>query len=197
MEGGRLSAAFCSARSACSIARWSIVSAHANSSDRIARPIGIRRNAGPGVTSMISPMTSDGEPGDDVERPRPCRRALKMTLALGLEALARGSARRRRCEAIYSGMLPCLRFGPGSRLVSSVSSAVISFGRVSCGHDHVVDVAALGRRVRVGEARLVVVHQLLAALVGRRRAGDVAAVDDVDRALGAHHGDLGLSARRS
>jgi hypothetical protein len=32
-----------------------------------------------------------------------------------------------------SGMLPCLRFGPGSRLVCSVSSAVISFGRVSCG----------------------------------------------------------------
>ena len=36
--------------------------------------------------------------------------------------------------------------------------------------DHVVDVAALGRRVGVGEARLVVVDQLLAALVGRRRA---------------------------
>ena len=35
--------------------------------------------------------------------------------------------------------------------------------------DHVVDVAALGRRVGVGEARLVVVDQLLAALVGRRR----------------------------
>jgi hypothetical protein len=50
--------------------------------------------------------------------------------------------------------------------------------------DHVVDVAALGRAVGVREARLVVVHQLLAALVGRRRGGDVAAVDDVDRALG-------------
>ena len=35
--------------------------------------------------------------------------------------------------------------------------------------DHVVDVAALGRRVRVREARLVVVHQLLAPLVRRRR----------------------------
>ena len=33
----------------------------------------------------------------------------------------------------YSGMLPCLRFGPGSRLVWSVSSAVMIFGRVSCG----------------------------------------------------------------
>src|SRR6201999_1077720 len=33
--------------------------------------------------------------------------------------------------------------------------------------------------------------QLLAALVGGRRVGDVFAVDDVDRALGTHHGDLG------
>ena len=32
-----------------------------------------------------------------------------------------------------SGMLPCLRCGPGSRLVCSVSSAAMSFGRVSCG----------------------------------------------------------------
>jgi hypothetical protein len=37
---------------------------------------------------------------------------------------------RGRC---YSGMLPCLRFGPATRLFCSVSSAVISFGRVSCG----------------------------------------------------------------
>src|SRR4051794_4214109 len=33
----------------------------------------------------------------------------------------------------YSGMLPCLRFGPGSRLVNRVSSAVMTFGRVSTG----------------------------------------------------------------
>ena len=33
----------------------------------------------------------------------------------------------------YSGMLPCLRLGCATRLVSSVSSAVITFGRVSCG----------------------------------------------------------------
>jgi hypothetical protein len=37
---------------------------------------------------------------------------------------------RPRC---YSGMLPCLRFGPGSRFVSSVWSALTSLGRVSCG----------------------------------------------------------------
>ena len=34
---------------------------------------------------------------------------------------------------LQSGMFPCLRFGPATRLVPSVSSAVISFGRVSCG----------------------------------------------------------------
>src|SRR4051812_44837660 len=45
------------------------------------------------------------------------------------------------------------------------------------GDDHVVDVAALGRRVGVGESRLVVGDQLLAALVGRRRALDVATED--------------------
>ena len=33
----------------------------------------------------------------------------------------------------YSGMLPCLRLGVSTRLVWSVSSARISFGRVSCG----------------------------------------------------------------
>jgi hypothetical protein len=36
-------------------------------------------------------------------------------------------------QPTYSGMLPCLRRGPGWRLVSSVRSAVITFGRVSCG----------------------------------------------------------------
>src|SRR3989442_6206401 len=33
----------------------------------------------------------------------------------------------------YNGMFPCLRFGPGTRFVWSVSSARISLGRVSCG----------------------------------------------------------------
>ena len=41
--------------------------------------------------------------------------------------------------------------------------------------DHVVDVAALGGRVRVREARLVVGDQLLAPLVRRRRGLEVAA----------------------
>src|SRR3954451_4723515 len=50
--------------------------------------------------------------------------------------------------------------------------------------DHVVDVAVLGGRGRVGEAGLVVRDQLLAALLRRRRGLYVASEDDVDGALG-------------
>ena len=42
-------------------------------------------------------------------------------------------APRRSLDRSYSGMLPCLRRGPSSRLVCSVCSAVIILGRVSCG----------------------------------------------------------------
>jgi ABC-type Fe3+-hydroxamate transport system substrate-binding protein len=59
-------------------------------------------------------------------------------------------------------------------------------GRVSCGLDHVVDVAALGGDVGVGEALLVVlaISSARARSSGRRRLGELLAVDDVDRALG-------------
>ena len=62
---------------------------------------------------------------------------------------------------VYSGMLPCLRCGCATRLVCSVSSARDQLRARLVRDDHVVDVAALGRRVRVGEARLVVGDQLL------------------------------------
>ena len=44
-----------------------------------------------------------------------------------------GAATHWHRDAPYSGMFPCLRFGPASRLLCSVRSAMISFGRVSCG----------------------------------------------------------------
>ena len=47
---------------------------------------------------------------------------LEFTLQLAAQEVSR-----------YSGMLPCLRCGEASRFVSSVSSAVMSFGRVSWG----------------------------------------------------------------
>ena len=49
---------------------------------------------------------------------------------------SRGATRPRRCPAerrLYSGMLPCLRFGWATRLDCSMRSALTSFGRVSRG----------------------------------------------------------------
>jgi hypothetical protein len=48
-----------------------------------------------------------------------------------LRKASAGAAYRKR--RVYSGMFPCLRFGVSTRFVCSVSSARISFGRVSCG----------------------------------------------------------------
>jgi hypothetical protein len=56
--------------------------------------------------------------------------------------------------------------------------------------DHVVDVAALCRVVRIGKLLAVVLDELLGALLGILRLGDVALEDDADCTLGAHHGDL-------
>ena len=66
----------------------------------------------------------------------------------------------------------------------------MSRGRVSRRQDDVVDVAARRGGVRVGEPLLVVGDEPRA--LGRRigRGGDRVAVEDVDRALGAHHRDL-------
>src|ERR1700730_5479844 len=58
------------------------------------------------------------------------------------------------------------------------------------GLDDVVDVAALGRVVGVGELLTVVLDQLRGLGGGIRGLGDVPAGDDVHRALGAHAGDL-------
>ena len=66
-------------------------------------------------------------------------------------------------------------------------SLTAGLGRV----DDVVDVAPLGRHVRVGEALGVLVDQLGPA--GDRIGGvlQLAAVEDLDRALRAHHRQLG------
>ena len=90
----------------------------------------------------------------------------------------------------HSGMFPCFLRGFVSRLSASISSAAIRRGRVSRRQDHVVDVAAGCRDVRVVEPRLVLGDEpppLGDRVVGRR---DLVLEDDVDRALGAHHRDL-------
>src|SRR6516164_4468238 len=54
-------------------------------------------------------------------------------------------------------------------------------------HDHLVDIAAFRRHERVGEALLIVVDALLdLGLVAK-----LGAIQDLCRALGAHHRDLG------
>ena len=92
---------------------------------------------------------------------------------------------------IYSGMLPCLRFGVGSRFVSAVSSAETSIGSRPPRLDHLVDVAALGGVVGVREPFLVLGDQLLAARVGVGGLRELLAEDDVDGALRPHHRHLG------
>lgn len=57
-----VSAARSLAFSPCSMARSSIVSAQVNSSARIASPMGITRNAGPGRTSIANPASSTMKP---------------------------------------------------------------------------------------------------------------------------------------
>ena len=67
-------------------------------------------------------------------RPRQGRRADRRRLhrhALHLAPAPRRPADRRRAH--QSGMFPCFRFGACTRFVSSVSSAVMTFGRVSWG----------------------------------------------------------------
>src|SRR5947207_7842994 len=61
------------------------------------------------------------------------RRHGETTHPLDAIGRGRGPPGPHRTELNYSGMFPCLRFGPGSRLVSSVCSAVMTFVRVSCG----------------------------------------------------------------
>ena len=91
-------------------------------------------------------------------------------------------------------MLPCFFGGRllalGAQLTQTPHDVAAGLGR----HDHRVDIAAFGRGVRVEQRVLVLLDelraQLLALLVGFDRR-ERAAVQDVDRALRAHDGDLG------
>src|SRR5690348_4107065 len=126
--------------------------------------------------------------------------------------IAASSNRLMTCSFRWSGRWPVTgsTAGPGRKFSARLKRdvAVLALGLVYAlalqhaegadqlgaglaGLDDVIYVAALRRRVWVGEVGFVVVDQFLAALVGGRRVGDVFAVDDVDGALGAHDGDLG------
>ena len=92
-------------------------------------------------------------------------------------------------------MLPCRRFGRSTRFVSARRQRVAQHAARGARLDHVVDVAALGRRVRVREPGAVVVDQLRAARDRVLRLGQLLAEHDVDGAVGAHHGHLGRRPR--
>src|SRR5207302_8543037 len=57
--------------------------------------------------------------------------------------------------------------------------------------DHIVDVAALGGDVRVGEALAVVADQLRAFRGPVLRCFQLTAIDNVDGTFGVHHRNLG------
>ena len=141
-----------------------------------ARPGSASRRATAHVERRRSATTASAAPRP--ARPPACRACA--TASPRSTGRSRSTARRagdraaRPASGVTAPRAGCCRAcacGPGLALgLAASASAAITFGRVSCGMMHVVDVAALGRRVRVREARAVVVDELRAALLGRRRA---------------------------
>ena len=79
--------------------------------------------------------------------------AMAARIAATSSGVASGDTERTAGRPRQSGTLPCLRGGSSSRFVRSiVERPRRAPARVSARVDHVVDVAALGRDVRVGEA---------------------------------------------
>jgi hypothetical protein len=79
-------------------------------------------------TFELRPPLADAWPTPGVAKAamRRMRTAVKLRMAIQPPC-------RRRITVAYSGMFPCFRLGVSTRLVCSVSSARISFGRVSWG----------------------------------------------------------------
>src|SRR3990170_3826556 len=79
------------------------------------------------------------------------------------------------------------RHSLGPQHVEGLDQALARLPRL----DDLIDEPPFCRDIRIGERLLVVVDQLGASRLGIVGIGDLAAVDDVDRALGTHHRDLG------
>ena len=91
----------------------------------------------------------------------------------------------------YRGMFPCLRAGIALPLRGQHPERLDQPGPRLGGLDHVVDEPALGGRVRRRELVAVLADQVLRGEPRVGRLLDLLAEDDVDRALRAHHRDLG------
>ena len=95
----------------------------------------------------------------------------------------------------YSGMLPCLRAGSSSRFVRSSSSPAISLTRVSAGS--ITSSTKPRSAATYGLAKRSVYSSTSSAAPGDRVGGglQLAPVEDLDRALRAHHRQLGRRPR--
>ena len=113
----------------------------------------------------------------------------------GVTGAARLCAKTRAPARPQSGMLPCFFRGFVSRLSASIVERADE-PRPRLGRpDDVVDIAARRGDVRVRELRLVLRDESRPFRVRVGRRGELLAIDDVDRALRAHHRDLGRRPR--
>ena len=126
-----------------------------------------------------------------------CRSASTTASAAMIAATCSGDGLPPTTSALHhSGALPCLRAGSCSRFVRSIANALHEHLARVARIDDVVDVAALGRLVRVEEPLVVLEHR------ARPGARSGSAATSISRrkmmftaARGAHHRDLGRRPR--
>ena len=140
-----------------------------------------------------SPSTAADDGGDELEFRRACsRRTTPRHVAPGLERICG----RARARLAHTGITPCFFQGRSTRLSAAIRRPLMIVGRVSRGSMMSSIERRCRRRCRGRSAAWTAVQHLLAGRLRVVRGLDRRAADDVDRALGAHHRDLGARARR-
>src|SRR5262245_37960349 len=156
------------------------------------------------VTSMLTAATRDGRAGQapasstNVRRnatgaagPRPAPPSAVAATAVGRPRRSQPT-RRRRATRVSSSQWAVAVLAPGKLLALRAQQleAGDDLGPRVGGIDHVVHVAPFGGTVRIGEALGVLLDQLGLASVRIGSDLQLAAVDDLDRTLWSHHGEL-------
>src|SRR3990172_4469808 len=113
--------------------------------------------------------------------PRMTRTAISPRLATRTECMAR------ILERDVSVLLGRKRYALRPQHVEGLDEAVPGLA----GFDDLIDEAALGSDIRIGERRLVIGDELRPGRIGIGGLGDVAAMNDVHRSLRPHHRDFG------